>query len=191
MTVKHSRSVAHESTLSATSNQFRRETDRKAPDMTRADAYTEIWDDLDFEPVTVSPEANAALVARIRSNDTLSREDVMTTQEQTTEQIAAQYDTLRAFMPGEFEQEEFADLAYGIDGGFAHFTYTVDLRAIYDAYESEIWAMARDMADDFGQEVMEFVASLGGGGRIDDDDSLKTWLVWFAAEQYAREFSES
>jgi hypothetical protein len=111
--------------------------------------------------------------------------------ERTTADVVKQYDSLREFMRGEFEQEEFADLAYGIDGGFAHFTWTTDLLAIYDAYHEEIWTMARDMADGTGQEPAQFVASLGGGRHIDDHNSMATWLVWFAAEQLAREFSES
>lgn len=111
--------------------------------------------------------------------------------EQTTAEIAAKYRTLREFMRANFEQEEFADIAYGIDGGFAHFTYTADLRALYEQYHEEIWQLAREMADEFGQDVNEFIANFGGGGKIDDHNSLATWLVWFAAEQYAREFSEA
>ena len=110
--------------------------------------------------------------------------------ELTTRQIAERHETLRAFMEAEFETEEFADLAYGIDGGFARFTHNNDLLALYERYQEEIWTLARQTAEDFGQETMEFVAGLGGGGRIDDHLSLATWLVWFAAEHYARELSE-
>ena len=111
--------------------------------------------------------------------------------EKTTAQIAQEHDTLKAFMRAEFEPEEFPDLAYGIDGGFAHFTWTTDILALYEAYHDEIWALAREMAEDFGQDTMTFIGSLGGGGKIDDDASLATWLVWFAAEQYAREFADA
>jgi hypothetical protein len=111
---------------------------------------------------------------------------------QTTEQIAAQHQTLRDFMVAEFKQEEFADLAYGINGGFAHFTWTTDLLALYEAYRDELWTLARETAEEFGYEsVLDFLNTLGGGGHIDDDDSLATWMVWFAAEHYARDLSEN
>ena len=100
----------------------------------------------------------------------------------------------------------------GIDGGFGDFIYYKDTVAFFKKHRKDIVKMAEQMAEDMGENTVDFVACfncLGGkdqnarteyypsisrclyGGRLtDEDDVVANALAWFAAEEVCRAFEE-
>jgi hypothetical protein len=89
----------------------------------------------------------------------------------------------------------------GADGGFSGFVYYTETRAFFSDNERLIMRMAREMADEFGQGLSEFIASfncLHGYTTADveawreddaDDDTacqIGNALAWFTLEEVAR-----
>ena len=104
--------------------------------------------------------------------------------------------TFRAFLIDNLGDQDdepgyLEDIAnYGAHAGFPHLTYTRDCVDLHDRYESELWAMLRSDADDFGYDnVAAFLASLSRSdwNMLDDLDGTKTLIVWYAAERIAWE----
>lgn len=106
--------------------------------------------------------------------------------------------------------ESLQDIArHGIDGGFGGFIYYKDTFAFYKRNRKEINALVEDIAREFGENEIDFVASFRciqhvdsftrhaimvclGGGRLPNDDynidAVANALSWFAAETVAQEF---
>lgn len=116
------------------------------------------------------------------------------------------------FDPNDEENEEMlqtmSDIAnHGIDGGFGGFTYYSDTIKFFKDNRSRIVEMAKEMADDFGQDVISFVASFNCltddpetrdeigraiyGSMKSDDTQVANALAWFTAEECAREFENA
>jgi len=101
-------------------------------------------------------------------------------------------------------RENLPDIArHGIDGGFAGFTYYSDTSKFFRRNRADIVEIVREMAEDFGQEPIAFVAGFNSldddtetresiarclyGGRLSDDDVIvENALAWFAGEEVAR-----
>lgn len=101
----------------------------------------------------------------------------------------------------------------GIDGGFHGFIYYKDTVAFYQRHKKDIIRMAREMADDIGENLMEMIGGFNClkyydyksqkwtdaegqeaigetiyGGKI--DDMVANALAWFAAEEVCRMFED-
>jgi hypothetical protein len=89
----------------------------------------------------------------------------------------------------------------GADGGFSGFVYYTETRAFFSDNERLIMRMAREMADEFGQGLSEFIASFNclreykvadvDAWREDDADGdtacqIENALAWFTLEEVAR-----
>lgn len=98
--------------------------------------------------------------------------------------------TFEDWMLATFEDEEFTDIAYGVDGGFNGLTYTADLRMLYTVYHEQMWERLSAFADDMGETEAHILDGFKNPASIDSDDSVRTALVWFNAETVAREFAE-
>lgn len=85
--------------------------------------------------------------------------------------------------------ESARDIAeHGADAGFPHITYTSDTVEIYDEYESEIYEMLNEDADEFGHEnVEEMISQFGRSDMLSWPEGRKNLLVWYACERTARE----
>lgn len=99
---------------------------------------------------------------------------------------------------------------HGAAGGFPGITYYRDTVAFFRRHRHAIVALVEDMAAEFDQYPVDFVAGfqcLGGldpkaqreyfpsisrclyGGRLrDEDETVANALTWFAAEEVARAF---
>ena len=106
------------------------------------------------------------------------------------------------------DKEFFRDIVRGgIDGGFHGFIYYSDTVAFFKRNREAIRDMAREQAQDFGQDVVSMVAGfrcltddyetresiarcLFGGRLTDEDTEVANALAWYAAEEVARAFCD-
>lgn len=98
---------------------------------------------------------------------------------------------------------------HGISGGFGGFIYYSDTVAFYKRYRALINRMTLEMASEFGEQPIDFVASfrcvndddenrqdigicLYGGNlsKLSDDCHVPNALAWFAAETVCRMFED-
>lgn len=102
-------------------------------------------------------------------------------------------------------RENLEEIArHGADGGFSGFTYARECVAFFKRNRKDIMAMAEQDAQEFGQGVLEMIASFGClkssklsaydisqslEGRGDDADTVQNAMAWFAAEEVARELN--
>ena len=103
------------------------------------------------------------------------------------------------------DREQLADVArHGADTGWPGFTYTADTVAFYRSHKSEILDLAKSMAEDFGQGMLEMIQGfrcLNGefsvdeigealySGRGEYADTIRNAMAWFALEEVARELN--
>ncbi len=85
-------------------------------------------------------------------------------------------------------RQELCDVCRGgADGGFPGFTYNVDAIRFYKRHEGEIYELLREMADEMGcKSVDELTSTFNRKDMLDDPDSRKVLLAWFALEEMAR-----
>ncbi len=95
--------------------------------------------------------------------------------------------TFRGWMMENFSTEELKDISqHGANNGWKYLSYTLDIEALYDKYESDIWEMLHDDAVNFGyKNAFELIAILRGAKDIDSLSQLKTLLIWYSAEEVA------
>lgn len=88
--------------------------------------------------------------------------------------------------------ESAQDIAqHGADGGFGYITYTKECVELYERFEGEIWEMLREDTDSFGyKNPAEFIATFQRSDMLDDPDTFKNLLVWYACERVARDYEE-
>jgi hypothetical protein len=81
--------------------------------------------------------------------------------------------------------------SHGADCGFPCITYTCDAVWIFDRFEDEIWEMAVQDASDMGfKNACDMIASFKRADMIEQIDSFKNLMVWYACEKLARELTE-
>lgn len=76
---------------------------------------------------------------------------------------------------------------HGADTGWGGFTYTKDTVDFYDKNEEAIWDLLEEAKDSVG--APNIIALIGGFSRadmIEDLDSFKNLLSWFALEEVGR-----
>jgi len=61
--------------------------------------------------------------------------------------------------------------------------YTYDCRRFYDHFEKQIWDVIEEFRDNTGQTLGQFIDSFRDA--IENEDTLKTYLSWFAIEETA------
>ena len=100
-------------------------------------------------------------------------------------------------------RDELEDIAnHGADAGWSGFTYYSETVKFYKAHRAEIVNLVKEMAEEFGQSPLNFVASFNclksAGeyeaeiaealyGRISSDNlTVPNALAWFALEEVAR-----
>jgi hypothetical protein len=99
--------------------------------------------------------------------------------------------TFKQWMTANLTRGEMRDLVEnGADSGWPGLTYTRDTVVLYDKYEEEIWERLNALADDLGEHPMKMVAGFGRADMATSGDGFKNLLVWFMAEETAREIVE-
>jgi len=107
------------------------------------------------------------------------------------------------------DREQLEDVArHGADAGWNGFTYYTETCAFFKAHKSDILELAKQMADDFGQDTLEMIRGfrcLGNNGKPDYStteiaealysgrgecaDLIRNAMAWFALEEVARELN--
>ena len=93
-------------------------------------------------------------------------------------------------------KDSSSDIAnHGADGGYSGITYYKDTTELYNKYESDIWAMLVECANNCGYanpfELMQtfnrkdMIEDYLASGRI--DNSAKQLLIWFACEELSHQ----
>jgi hypothetical protein len=84
--------------------------------------------------------------------------------------------------------EEIAN--HGADAGWSGFTYTNDCVEFYEAHKEIIWQMLREDANSMGyNNVIAMVATFSRSDMLDDEDSFKNLLAWYALEEVAGRYA--
>lgn len=101
------------------------------------------------------------------------------------------YPTFKAWLLATLDTDQIRDLAsHGADVGWPGLTYTKDCAELFDTYGGEIWDMAVQTAEDQGaKNVAELIATFRRSDMLDDLSTFKNLMVWFAAEEYARQLA--
>ena len=125
-----------------------------------------------------------------------------------------QYSTLINAVIRRIGMESVNDvIQHGIGGGFHGFIYYTDTVKFWKTHRKLIMQMAKEMADDLGEDVMQMIGGFGclqyydyqkkrwtdsdGQKRIGEtiyggptDDIVANAMAWFAAEEVCRMFDE-
>ena len=81
-------------------------------------------------------------------------------------------------------------VSHGADCGFPCITYTSDTVKIFDRFGDEIWNMAVEESESFGNKnVAEMIAGFARGDMLETLDTFKNLMVWYACEAIAREIA--
>ncbi len=80
---------------------------------------------------------------------------------------------------------------HGADCGWAGFTYTSDARDFTRANESLVWDLLADEAEDFGSDVLTYVASFRRSDMASTPDGLNALLAWWALERAGRYLADT
>jgi len=107
----------------------------------------------------------------------------------------------------DYFQQTASDVnSYGAAGGFSGFTYYTDTVKFFNNNRAEIIYVARDMADQLGEETIEMIRSfncLGKkytgdeigqtlyGAKRDVNTQISNALAWFALEEVCRSYVDA
>lgn len=79
--------------------------------------------------------------------------------------------------------------SHGADAGYPSITYTSDCVEIYQQFESEIWEMLCEDAEDMGLDSpVHLIAQFNRIDMTATPEQFKNLLVWYACERTAREY---
>jgi len=98
----------------------------------------------------------------------------------------------KEWMKEEFEFGELEDIAtYGARGGYRHLTWNSDIERLYDRFEGELWNILALGAQEFDRgNALDFLGTMNGAESVCGLVSLKSLIVWYAAEEAARQLVE-
>ena len=94
-------------------------------------------------------------------------------------------DTFMDWMRTNYTDEELQNIAqHGASAGFTGMTYFSETTELHDRYENELWNMLADDTVSYGHHnVAQFIGEMADVSSMGE---LKNWIVWYAAESYAR-----
>ena len=113
--------------------------------------------------------------------------------DRSAEAMIIREETFVDWMKKQFNKDTLYDIANnGCNGGFCGLTYYQDTLALYDKFHDEIWEMLEKSYLDYGyKNALEMIASFGGAANVSNDEQFKNLLVWYAAENIARQLTET
>lgn len=83
--------------------------------------------------------------------------------------------------------DDLKNLATNISGGISGFTYYTETSKIYEEFKYDIWELINSSAEEQGVSPMVLISTLGGGESVCDHETFVNLLVWFSAEETARQ----
>ena len=96
--------------------------------------------------------------------------------------------TFKGWLRANFKNDELRDMVNcGVSGGFHGLTYYTDTVKLYERFNVEIWDSLYDEAEAQGYSIPELIATFNGAKNVGDDRQFKNLLVWYMAEETARE----
>lgn len=100
--------------------------------------------------------------------------------------------SFRSWLLANLSKNELRGLAeHGADAGWPGLVYTQDCVQLFDKFSAELWGLMVVDALDYGyQNVAEFMASWRRADMLNDFDTFRNLIVWFAAEKIARELTD-
>ena len=100
--------------------------------------------------------------------------------------------TFKGWLKANFTMSMLQDLAqYGAAGGFPGLTYYHDTVKLYRRYRDELWQFISDMAEGAGENTLTVLANGNPDyTNVANADQAENYIVWFVAEEYARQFIE-
>jgi len=80
-----------------------------------------------------------------------------------------------------------SDLRRGgcVSGIIGALCYYSDTNKFHDDFESDIWDLLSENAEEQGMTIPEFIASLNGADNVGSIEQHKNLLAWFAFEETA------
>lgn len=89
------------------------------------------------------------------------------------------------------ERESFIKdlLSHGcVSGMVSGLIYYDDTNKFHDDYENEIWQLASDQMESFGEydNIIAFIGSFNGAKNVNDQSQFKNLLAWYGFEEMAR-----
>lgn len=96
--------------------------------------------------------------------------------------------TFRAWFNANLRDSARGIANHGADAGYPCITYTSDTVKIFDHFADEIWEMAVQDAEEFGNKnVCEMIAGFSRSDMLGSFDQFRNLMVWYACEKVARE----
>ncbi len=89
--------------------------------------------------------------------------------------------------------EDFINIAnHGAQGGYPAISYYSDTCAFYNANKDDIWELATDQADEFGNDnAMQMIGQFAGAKNVGSCDQFENLMCWYAAEEASRYATEN
>lgn len=95
--------------------------------------------------------------------------------------------TLSKWLKANFSKEELKGIAFDVSAGYNGLTLYSDTVKLYDKFHDEIWELISQNTEEYGYESeLDLIASWNISSRIFSDTTFKNALVWYAAEQIAK-----
>lgn len=92
--------------------------------------------------------------------------------------------TIKEYLLQTLSPEEISDITkHGCSGGIGGFIYYTETVEFHDKFETEIWDMLYQDADDQGLTTLELIADFRGQKDVSNMDQFKNLLCWYAVEK--------
>ena len=98
--------------------------------------------------------------------------------------------TFKQWMQEQFDHDELKDMVnHGVNNGFSGLIYYSETTALYQQYKDEIWDILYEESEAFGVSILEMLAQTRLGKDAATAYQFENFLVWFAAENIARDLT--
>jgi hypothetical protein len=99
--------------------------------------------------------------------------------------------SIKQYLLDQYSTDQLQDIVnHGCSGGVNGLIYYTETTAFHDQFETEIWDMLYEDAEDQGLTIMQLIASFNGQKNVGSMEQLKNLLCWYAVESVARKIIE-
>lgn len=96
--------------------------------------------------------------------------------------------TIKEWVKENYEPEEIKQVTeHGLVSGIGCLIYYKDTCAFHDKFESEIWDMLGNDAEEHGYTIIELIKHFNGQKDVGSMDQFKNMLCWYAVEKVCDE----
>ncbi len=94
------------------------------------------------------------------------------------------YAIIKEYVRHNYAPEERRNIVKnGMSGGINGLIYYEETTYFYDQYKSQIWDMLTEHAEQTGQTPLEFISHFHGAKDVNDVQTFKNLLCWYAVEE--------